>query len=54
MTGSDLALVLTDHKEYKELNKYVTEDIVVFDTKNIVDEVGIDHYYNFNSISEIK
>lgn len=54
LTGSDLALVLTDHKEYKELNKYVTEDIVVFDTKNIVDEAEIDHYYNFNSISEIK
>lgn len=54
LIGSDLALVLTDHKEYKALNNYITEAIVVFDTKNIVDETGINHYYNFNTISEIK
>lgn len=56
LENSDLALVLTDHNEYKELAKFVSGTMkqnVVFDTKNIVENVDTINYYNFNNIYEI-
>lgn len=56
LENSDLALVLTDHNEYKELAKFVSGTMnqnVVFDTKNIVENVDTIKYYNFNNIYSI-
>ncbi|GGI03676.1 nucleotide sugar dehydrogenase [Mammaliicoccus vitulinus] len=57
LENSDLALVLTDHNEYKELANYVNGTMkqnIVFDTKNIVGNTEEIKYYNFNNIYSTK
>lgn len=57
LENSDLALVLTDHNEYKELANYVNGTMkqnIVFDTKNIVENTEEIKYYNFNNIYSTK
>lgn len=57
LENSDLALVLTDHNEYKELANYVKGTMkqnIVFDTKNIVENTEEIKYYNFNNIYSTK
>ncbi|WP_210137659.1 nucleotide sugar dehydrogenase [Staphylococcus sp. GDH8C109P] len=57
LENSDLALVLTDHNEYKELANYVNgimKQNIVFDTKNIVGNTEEIKYYNFNNIYSTK
>lgn len=57
LENSDLALVLTDHNEYKELANYVNGTMkqnIVFDTKNIVENTEESKYYNFNNIYSTK
>lgn len=56
LENSDLALVLTDHNEYKELANYVNGTMkqnIVFDTKNIVGNTKDIQYYNFNNLYEL-
>ncbi|MFE8112202.1 nucleotide sugar dehydrogenase [Mammaliicoccus sciuri] len=53
LENSDLALVLTDHNEYKDLANYVNGTMsqnVVFDTKNIVENKNAMKYFNFNNL----
>ncbi|MEB8262735.1 nucleotide sugar dehydrogenase [Mammaliicoccus sciuri] len=53
LENSDLALVLTDHNEYKDLANYVNGTMsqnVVFDTKNIVENTNAMKYFNFNNL----
>ncbi|WP_239734508.1 nucleotide sugar dehydrogenase [Mammaliicoccus sp. G-M28] len=57
LENSDLALVLTDHNEYKDLANYVNGTMkqnIVFDTKNIVENTEEIKYYNFNNIYSTK
>lgn len=57
LKNSDLALVLTDHNEYKELANYLHGTMrqnILFDTKNIVENTEEIKYYNFNNIYSIK
>lgn len=57
LENSDLALVLTDHNEYKGLANYVNGTMkqnIVFDTKNIVENTEEIKYYNFNNIYSTK
>ncbi|ANR67283.1 nucleotide sugar dehydrogenase [Staphylococcus equorum] len=56
LVGSDLALILTDHDEYKDITKFIHKSMnktIVFDTKNIVKQDSLTTYYNFNNIFEI-
>lgn len=56
LEDSDLALILTDHNEYKELIKYVPNNMkqaIIFDTKNIVNHDDSVTYYNFNNVFDI-
>lgn len=56
LNDSDLALVLTDHNEYKNISVEVLSAMknkVIFDTKNIVNSDDSVTYYNFNNIYEI-
>lgn len=56
LKNSDLALVLTDHNEYKELAKFVSGTMkqnIVFDTKNIVGNTKDIQYYNLNNLYEV-
>lgn len=56
LENSDLALILTDHNEYKELAEFVSGTMkqnVVFDTKNIVENTKDIQYYNFNNLYEL-
>lgn len=56
LNNSDLALVLTDHNEYKDLANYVIGTMkqnIVLDTKNIVEKIDGIKYYNFNNIYSI-
>ncbi|QRO85656.1 nucleotide sugar dehydrogenase [Mammaliicoccus vitulinus] len=56
LENSDLALVLTDHNEYRELANYVNGTMkqnIVFDTKNVVKNTKGLKYYNFNNIYNI-
>ncbi|QPW15762.1 nucleotide sugar dehydrogenase [Mammaliicoccus sciuri] len=56
LENSDLALVLTDHNEYKELAKFISGTMkqnVVFDTKNIVVNTKDIQYYNFNNLYQL-
>lgn len=56
LNNSDLALVLTDHNEYKNLNDFIHEgmnQVVIFDTKNIVENTKNIQYYNFNNLYEL-
>ncbi|MGW7834705.1 nucleotide sugar dehydrogenase [Staphylococcus xylosus] len=57
LKNSDLALVLTDHNEYKELANYLhgtMKQNVLLDTKNIVENTEEIKYYNFNNIYSTK
>lgn len=56
LEDSDLALILTEHNEYKDLIKYVPNNMkqaIIFDTKNIVNQDDSVTYYNFNNVFDI-
>ncbi|MDW4260927.1 nucleotide sugar dehydrogenase [Staphylococcus saprophyticus] len=58
LKNSDLAIILTDHNEYKDILKYVENNMnqkIIFDTKNIVNYSNSDSitYYNFNNIYSV-
>lgn len=56
--GSNLILILADHNEFKEMDyeviKYKMETSIIFDTKNIIEEVpeGIE-LYNYGNLYEL-
>ncbi|KYH13846.1 nucleotide sugar dehydrogenase [Staphylococcus kloosii] len=56
LVDSDLALILTDHYEYKDLIEYIPNNMkqaIIFDTKNIVNHDNSVIYYNFNNVFDI-
>ncbi|WP_419795823.1 nucleotide sugar dehydrogenase [Staphylococcus equorum] len=57
LKNSDLAIILTDHDEYKDIVQYIQNSMnkkIVFDTKNIVSPNNLITYYNFNNVFDIK
>lgn len=57
LKNSDLAIILTDHDEYKNIVQYIQNSMnkkIVFDTKNIVSPTNLITYYNFNNVFDIK
>lgn len=55
LENSDMALILSDHSEFKKLNQEnfrCMRNSTIFDTKNIVEEKGA-HYYNLGNLYEM-